>query len=53
MVVNTIQALATSVQQLLLHGWGHAIVVVLVTVNRWNRTTTCLSAHACMHIAMY
>ena len=31
-VVNTIQALATSVQQLLLHGWGHAIVVVLVTV---------------------
>ena len=33
MVVDTIQALETSVEKLLLHVWGHTVVVVvLVTV---------------------
>ena len=34
MVVDTIQALATSVEKLLLHaGWGHAIVVVVLAMH--------------------
>ena len=47
LAVDTIQALAISVQQLLLHGWGHAIVVALVTVfiskNCTLNTAQCIS----------
>ena len=48
MVVDTIQALETSVEKILLHVWGHTVVVVVVSVylTKLMYTTTCFSACA-------
>ena len=58
MVVDTIQALATSVEKLLLHaGWGHAIVVVVLATMFISKINVLwidgINPQHAMDIAMY